>query len=159
MFKVIVLFVVILNINTVYGIRCYTCTTNEFDSDKRCATNPDAVEGRPITNCNKLYCTIVRVEYTEPKGKLQSINRDCVDQPIFTNVIEEYGPFRVYYTACRTDLCNGGSGRDISEGNAILDDGEDTVLYVLGIRENSTVSVYSSITLIMVSLIFVLLSD
>ncbi|KAK4876761.1 hypothetical protein RN001_009267 [Aquatica leii] len=139
------------------GLKCYTCTANENDKDKRCITDPGSVEGNAITECNKVYCTTVRVEYTEIKDKVQSMNRDCVDRPIFQNEIIENGPFRVYYTSCRTDLCNDGTGKDISKGDGIIDeDGQDAVLYVLGIRENSALSLYSSITLIISALCFVI---
>ncbi|KAK5642588.1 hypothetical protein RI129_008755 [Pyrocoelia pectoralis] len=137
----------ILCVQVVQGLKCYTCTTTENDKDKRCITNPNAVEVNPITNCNKKYCTTTRVEYIDPKDKVQSMNRDCVDKPIYNNQILEDSTYRVYYTSCRTDLCNAGTGKDISVGSGMIhEDGEAVVLYVPGIgRENTASSIDLSI--------------
>ncbi|KAF5303918.1 hypothetical protein FQA39_LY01703 [Lamprigera yunnana] len=157
MFKVLGLLVT-FNIISVYGLKCFTCSTSENDIDTRCITNPGAVEENGVTNCNKLFCTIVRVEYVDPKGKVQSISRDCVDKPIYSNHVQEDTTFRAYYTSCRTDLCNGGTGKDISSGNHLLEDnGLDAVLYVVGIRDyNGAASIYSSIALIIMCLYLVI---
>ena len=46
------------------GLQCYTCSVSIDDPDQTCVTNPDEVSGaNAITNCDKKYCTSVRVEY------------------------------------------------------------------------------------------------
>ncbi|KAB0796893.1 hypothetical protein PPYR_10954 [Photinus pyralis] len=138
------MFLVVLLISNALGVsalNCYTCKTTENENDKRCITNPGAVEGNAITNCNKNYCTTVRVEYTDPKDRVQSMSRDCVDKPIYSNQVIEDATYRVYYTSCRADLCNGGTGKDISIGGGMIhSDGVAVVLYVLGLEQSSGLS-------------------
>lgn len=69
------------------------------------------------------------------------MNRDCVDTPIYKNQILEDSTYRIYYIACQKDLCNGGSGKDISKGLGLIrDDGENIVLYVPGIGVDTNAS-------------------
>ncbi|KAJ8945341.1 hypothetical protein NQ318_009736 [Aromia moschata] len=58
------------------GLQCYTCSTTEDESDTTCADNPSEVDGG-VTDCDKKYCIIVRVDYKDPRGKLASILRSC----------------------------------------------------------------------------------
>lgn len=58
----IVHFLLIINFYYVKALRCYTCTATEDTEDQRCLTNPaNLING--ITNCNKKFCTSVKVEY------------------------------------------------------------------------------------------------
>lgn len=46
------------------ALRCYTCSVSESDNDQRCITDPASVEtGSAITDCDKAYCTSIRIEY------------------------------------------------------------------------------------------------
>lgn len=46
------------------ALKCYTCTVTQTDIDQTCATDPGSVtSGSAITDCDKAYCTIVRIEY------------------------------------------------------------------------------------------------
>ena len=63
---------------------------------------------------------------------MQSIHRSCEDKPLYINQIFEDFTFRTYYRACTTDLCNGGSGRDVFVDTIGGDDGDPITLIVKG---------------------------
>ncbi|XP_017770626.1 PREDICTED: tyrosine-protein kinase-like otk [Nicrophorus vespilloides] len=132
----IVLFALIGAISTSEGLRCYTCSFQEWETDQKCVTDPANVEtSTPITNCNKNYCTSIRVEYVTPKGKVMQMLRGCEDVPILLNEDFEDPVFRHYYRSCQTDLCNGGTGKDGGAGEEHF--GGFGVLYVPGVGDNA----------------------
>nr|CAH7765071.1 unnamed protein product [Callosobruchus chinensis] len=62
---------------------------SENDADATCLENPGAVAGG-ILDCDMKYCYSVRIDYKDPKGKLKSLTRTCLDKPLFINdVIED----------------------------------------------------------------------
>lgn len=44
------------------GLKCYTCSATEDDADTTCESDPESVSGG-VTDCDKKYCIIVRVDY------------------------------------------------------------------------------------------------
>ncbi|XP_067630294.1 uncharacterized protein [Eurosta solidaginis] len=48
-----------LQMPSVYGLLCYTCTYREQDIDNTCLVDANSTR---ITNCSKKYCTIMRQE-------------------------------------------------------------------------------------------------
>lgn len=55
-------------------------------------------------------------------NKVASMTRSCVDKPPQTSGIIEDSTFRFYYVACQKDLCNGGSGKDTTNGGGFVAD-------------------------------------
>ncbi|XP_018568715.1 uncharacterized protein LOC108908994 [Anoplophora glabripennis] len=135
------------------GLQCYTCSTTEDESDTTCESDPASVTGG-VTDCDKKYCVIVRVDYKDPRGKLASILRTCVDTPTYLNEVIEDETHRVYYRSCRTDLCNSGSGRSDSTNSETGSFGDKSTIYVPGIGENDAVTVAVSITTMLFAYVF-----
>ncbi|CAH1108191.1 unnamed protein product [Psylliodes chrysocephalus] len=96
-------------IHSVKSLKCYTCSCTEDDADTSCLDNLGAKEG-DITDCDKKYCILVRIDYKDPRGKLQSISRNCVDKPAYIHEVIEDETHIGYFTACKSDLCNDGNG-------------------------------------------------
>ncbi|KAJ8985901.1 hypothetical protein NQ317_010658 [Molorchus minor] len=134
-------------------LECYTCSTTEDESDTTCLDNPSGVVGG-VTDCDKKYCIIVRVDYKDPRGKLASILRSCVDKPTYTNDVIEDETHRVYYRSCRTAKCNGGSGRSdsTSDDNGSL--GDKSTIYCPGIGDGA-VAVTVSFSILLFAYAFV----
>lgn len=103
-----VLYVYFVNqISVDASLKCYTCTAVTANSD--CELHPDEVAGG-ITNCNKKYCTMQRVEY-KSTGVVASFYRSCEDNPVYVNNIIEDDTYRTYFYACSKPLCNDGTGK------------------------------------------------
>ncbi|GAB6019125.1 hypothetical protein CHUAL_000743 [Chamberlinius hualienensis] len=107
-FQLIAGLVFVLTMNKVNALKCYTCTATEADTD--CQLHPEIVPGG-ITNCNKKYCTLRRVEYIN-SGQVYSFYRSCEDNPVYVNQIIEDTTYRTYFYACSSDMCNGGAGKE-----------------------------------------------
>ncbi|KAF7267220.1 uncharacterized protein LOC143198834 [Rhynchophorus ferrugineus] len=112
------------------GLKCYTCSCTEDDSDTSCADDVESMGTSGITDCDKKYCTITRVDYKDPKGKLASINRNCVDKVQSEGVTEDES-YRTYIRSCKTDLCNNGSGKG-SSSTSRSSLGDKSTIYVPG---------------------------
>jgi len=93
----------------------------------------------------------MRVEFLDPKGKVASMNRDCLDKPTHLNQVIEDPTFRTYYTSCQTNLCNGGTGKDTSKGGLIGDTGDEIVLLVPGTGVSSSASLFSCWAFLVIS--------
>ncbi|KAJ8913503.1 hypothetical protein NQ315_017053 [Exocentrus adspersus] len=135
------------------GLKCYTCSTTEDDADTTCESDPASVTGG-VTDCDKKYCIIVRLDYKDPRGKLQSILRSCVDKPTYLNEVLEDETHRAYYRSCRSDLCNSGTGRADSSNNDNGSLGDKSTIYVPGIGENGAVFIAASVTTTALAFIF-----
>lgn len=117
------------------GLRCYTCSVTENDPDTSCVDDVTSLGDAAITDCDKKYCTIARLDYIDPKGKLSSMVRNCVDKVPADGVTED-STFRTYQRSCKTDLCNSGSGKsDTSDGRMSF--GDKSTIYVPGIGSKS----------------------
>ncbi|XP_055537815.1 uncharacterized protein LOC129725723 [Wyeomyia smithii] len=114
------------------GLRCYACSLTTTSGDRRCLTDPAAVEGQSIVTCKYKYCTIQRQELLDPPGKLNTFLRGCDENPLYLDDVVEDSTFRGYYRACSTDLCNSGDG--LQSGNQLsgLDAGASENLLVPG---------------------------
>lgn len=55
-------------------------------------------------------------------NELVSMSRNCVDKPPHMNGFIDDSTYRFYYVACQKDLCNGGSGKDTSNGDGFVAD-------------------------------------
>ncbi|KAK9708011.1 hypothetical protein QE152_g27492 [Popillia japonica] len=130
----------------VEGLKCYTCSMTDEETDQSCLTDPD---NAGITDCDKKYCISVRVDYLDPKDTIQSLLRTCVDTPTFINQVIEDETYRNYYKACQTDLCNGGIGKDLSDATDNRN-GDAITLLVPGIGTDAAHSIVVSLTLILV---------
>ncbi|XP_048525234.1 uncharacterized protein LOC109544796 [Dendroctonus ponderosae] len=112
------------------GLKCYTCSATENDSDTSCDDDLDSLGKTGITDCDKKFCTIVRLDYIDPKGKLASLSRNCVDK-VPADGITEDSTYRTYQRSCKTDLCNSGSGKsDSNSGTSDL--GDKSTIYAPG---------------------------
>ncbi|KAK9712572.1 hypothetical protein QE152_g24817 [Popillia japonica] len=129
----------------VEGLRCYTCSMTDEETDRTCLTDPDSAG---IRDCDRKYCISVRMDYLDPKDTIQSLLRSCVDNPTLINVVIEDDTYRNYYRACQTDLCNGGIGKDLSDTNDNRN-GAAITLLVPGIGTDAAHSIVVSLTLIL----------
>ncbi|XP_056631136.1 uncharacterized protein LOC130441459 [Diorhabda sublineata] len=134
---VFILLLLILCIqNTTGFLKCYVCSQTEDDSDTHCLDSPGSQDS-DILECDKKYCYVVRQDYKDPRGKLASILRTCLDKPTYTNEVIEDETHRAYYRACKSDLCNGGNGRtDESTGESGAF-GDKSTIYVPGTGTNN----------------------
>ncbi|XP_058838191.1 uncharacterized protein LOC131693931 [Topomyia yanbarensis] len=98
------------DIRNVNGLRCYSCSLTATSGDKRCISDPAAVEGQSIVTCKYKYCTIQRQELLDPPGKLNTFLRGCNENPLYLDDVLEDSTFRGYYRSCSSDLCNSGDG-------------------------------------------------
>ncbi|XP_066254461.1 uncharacterized protein [Euwallacea similis] len=135
----IFLFLSSLLITTTQGLKCYTCSATEDDANTQCADDVESMENA-ITDCDKKYCTITRVDYLDPKGKLASINRNCVDKVPADGIVED-ATHRTYLRSCRTDLCNNGSGKG-DNGNIDNALGDKSLIYAPGTGKSSAITIY-----------------
>ncbi|XP_055380162.1 uncharacterized protein LOC129611196 [Condylostylus longicornis] len=111
--KILFFFPIVLcyfHLQGVAALKCYTCNYNYGIDSEECLNDPASVVGRPVTNCNKKFCTIIRQEAKNPKGHIKSLSRQCADKPLFLNEAFDDGEFKTYYRSCTTDLCNNGNG-------------------------------------------------
>lgn len=128
------------------GLKCYTCSCTENDADTSCADDVLALGDNAITDCDKKFCTITRLDYKDPKGKLSSITRNCVDKVPADGVTEDT-TFRTYQRSCKTDLCNDGSGKgSSSEGKSSF--GDKSTIYVPGTGTSGSITIYPSSVLL-----------
>nr|CAI5840802.1 unnamed protein product [Callosobruchus analis] len=130
---------------------------SENDADLTCLENPGAVAGG-ILDCDMKYCYIVREDYRDPKGKLKSLTRTCIDKPTFINDVIEDDTNRFYYRACKKDLCNGGNGRrEVNTTAGAF--GDKSTIYVPGIgsHSNAVTNIHSSIFVVIMTIMFMLL--
>lgn len=136
-------------------MKCYTCSCTEDDSDASCADNVESLGTSAITDCDKKYCTITRVDYKDPKGKLQSINRNCVDKLNQPDGITEDESYRSYSRSCKQDLCNNGTGKgsSSSRGSSL---GDKSTIYAPGIGSSSSKLLQTSIFLILITILTLL---
>lgn len=90
-------------------------------------------------------------------GKVASMDRGCQDQPLYMNEILEDQTYRYYYTACQTALCNGGTGKgsDGTGSTGSLGD-KTTVLIVPGISSASTISLFKTMIITVLTVLYVL---
>ncbi|XP_066151490.1 uncharacterized protein [Euwallacea fornicatus] len=133
------LFLSSLLVTATQGLKCYTCSATEDDSDTRCADDVESMDNA-ITDCDKKYCTINRVDYLDPKGKLASINRNCEDK-VPADGITEDTTFRTYRRSCRKDLCNNGSGKG-NNNDQINALGDKSLIYAPGTGRSSAITIY-----------------
>ncbi|CAH1965472.1 unnamed protein product [Acanthoscelides obtectus] len=75
-------------------LRCYICSMSENDVDTGCLDNPAKAESGKILDCDKKFCYSVRQDYKDPKGKLKSLTRTCLDVPLFINDVIEDDTYR-----------------------------------------------------------------
>ncbi|XP_022914292.1 uncharacterized protein [Onthophagus taurus] len=130
------------------ALKCYTCTSTDEAVDEACINDPESVTASSaITECNKKYCYSIRVEFVDPKGKVSSMSRTCVDEPLYKSMVIEDSTFRTYYRACNEDLCNGGSGTDLSQTTSSIDNGKAITIFVRGTGSGSTI--FASLGLIL----------
>lgn len=122
-----------LFVSPVHALRCYSCSVTANSGDKRCISDPSAVEGQSVVNCNRKYCTIQRQEMLDPPDKINTFLRGCEEDPLFLNDVIEDPTFRTYYRSCSSDLCNSGDGLETSNGLSGLDAGASENLLVPGL--------------------------
>lgn len=89
----------------------------------------------------------------DPRNKVASIYRGCEDKPLHANEIIEDESYRMYFTACQTDLCNGGSGKAANGGAGSAPLGDKSTIYAPGIGNNGAASATFSVVLV-ASLLF-----
>lgn len=79
-----------------------------------------------------------------------------MDQPIFNNEVVEDETNRVYYRSCKTDLCNGGSGRteSMDTSNGIL--GDKSTIYCPG-NDNGAIILSLTVPILLLMLCHYLL--
>ncbi|XP_074034848.1 uncharacterized protein [Leptinotarsa decemlineata] len=147
----LLIFTVFFLIAKTSGLKCYTCSLKEDDSDTHCLDNPGTVEG-DITDCDKKYCTIVRQDYKDPRGKLQSMTRSCTDVPIYINQVVEDETHRQYFRSCRTDLCNLGTGHSNAQDEARGSFGDKSTIYCPGTDESGGTLVTVTVPIIIISI-------
>ncbi|XP_050307533.1 uncharacterized protein LOC126744215 [Anthonomus grandis grandis] len=131
------------------ALTCYTCSVSENDADTTCADNVTSMpsDSGSITDCDKKFCTIVRVEYLDPKGKLQSFGRSCMDVVPVDGVYED-STYRTYQWSCKTDLCNSGNGKtSINDGSRSL--GDKSTIYAPGTGRSSAEEVAGRLLLVL----------
>ncbi|CAG9764942.1 unnamed protein product [Ceutorhynchus assimilis] len=143
-----------LSFENSYGLKCYTCSATENDADTSCADDVVGIGKNAITDCDKKYCTITRIDYKDPRGKLASLNRNCVDKVPADGVTED-ATFRSYQRSCKTDLCNSGSGKsDINTGSRSL--GDKSTIYAPGTGRSAGTAISVSVFGLLVSVAMVL---
>ncbi|KAF2885562.1 hypothetical protein ILUMI_20630 [Ignelater luminosus] len=131
-------------------ISCYYRSATHDGLDQRCITDPDSVPGNSVIDCES-YCTSKRVEFKDPKDRVQSMHRGCSDKPEYVNQVIEDSTFRSYYRVCQSDLCNGGSGKSFSNiGGIIGDAGDDIVLLVPGTGTKNNSASLSFFTILLI---------
>ncbi|CAG9858162.1 unnamed protein product [Phyllotreta striolata] len=133
--KAIYLCLFLLYVRKVSSLKCYTCSCTEDDSDTTCLTGPGKKSGM-VTDCDKKYCYTVRVDYKDPRGKLQSLLRTCLDKPDYMHEVIEDETHRSYYMACKSDLCNNGNGRTDGSDQENGAFGDKSTIYCPGIGSN-----------------------
>lgn len=103
--------------------------------------------------------------FKDPKGKMSSMVRNCVDKPIFINNIIEDPKYRTYYKACRQELCNVGNGHSDTANTQIGSLGDKSTIYCPGVSTDEatkttvsivTISIFAALTYI---LVWVLLTE
>lgn len=109
------------------------------DGDQSCFENPELVTNSIITCKSEMkYCVTIRQELLDPKDEPVSIARTCQETAL-NNEVTEDATYRYYFTSCKDDLCNGGSGKDTSGNNGAQGDtGGVGTLLVPGIGNNGT---------------------
>ncbi|KAJ8972431.1 hypothetical protein NQ314_000187, partial [Rhamnusium bicolor] len=90
----------------------------------------------------------------DPRGKLASMVRNCVDIPTYLNEVIEDETHRAYYRSCRQDLCNTGSGRADSNSADNGSLGDKSTIYSPGIGESGAIIASVSLSTIMSAYIF-----
>ncbi|XP_058458461.1 uncharacterized protein LOC131435020 [Malaya genurostris] len=125
------------DIRNVNGLRCYSCSLTATSGDKRCITDPAAVEGQSIVTCKYKYCTIQRQELLDPPGKLNTFLRGCDENPLYLDDMVDDSTFRGYYRSCNTDLCNSGDGLSSTNVMSGLEAGASENLLVPGLLNGS----------------------
>ncbi|XP_028137804.1 uncharacterized protein LOC114332244 [Diabrotica virgifera virgifera] len=131
-------------------LKCYACSTTEDDADTHCLDNPGSKD-TDILECDKKYCYVVRQDYKDPRGKLQSITRTCLDKPTYSNKIIEDATHRIYFRACKSDLCNGGNGHTDESSGEEGAFGDKGTIYVPGTGSNNAgkVKVFLSVNVVL----------
>lgn len=121
----------------------------ENDSDSSCVDNPETTK---IITCptEQPYCSLLRIEYKDPKNVIASISRTCTGQN--KNSVEEDTTFRYYFKSCTTDLCNGGSGKSVSSDAGYL--GDKSTIYAPGTGNSATSTTLSTLTIVCASLFY-----
>lgn len=75
--------------------------------------------------------------------------RGCEDKPLYTNQVLEDPTYRTYYRACKTELCNGGSGKS-SVSTSLGNNGGATNLLVPGTGGAAEIYPKMSVVLLMI---------